>query len=158
MMLHFSMTMLIAAIFAVGPITHASPPQITPGTRLVCPAELGSTCFVFGGSYRPDYERAKDTLMVQDTESHEWNFRSGCDHNILTYIQPGEMCYGRWVKSPSMPSNAAEKLNAEVRRTDVIKEQRGKEETLDAFIRCYEQSLQRRAEASRPPVEIDYDL
>ena len=67
MMLHFSMTMLIAAIFAVGPITHASPPQITPGTRLVCPAELGSTCFVFGGSYRPDYERAKDTLMVQDT-------------------------------------------------------------------------------------------
>ena len=159
-----SILFIITAIFAVGPITHASPPQNTPGTRLVCPAELGNTCFVFGGSYRPDYDRAKTKIEAQDAESYEWNFKKGCDHRILLYIQPGEMCYGIWEKAPPMPGTTAEALNERVRQVDYkicrnrVSSTLLTTEALDIFVDCLEMMQRLRADAMRPRVVIDYSL
>lgn len=159
----FSMAMITAAIFAVGPITHAAPPQITPGTRLVCPVELGNTCFVFGGSYLPDYDRAKTQIEAQDRESYDWNFRKGCDHKILPYIQPGEKCYGRWVKAQPMPGPTAQTLNESVQQADYQICRRSvtskdASSAIDQFVTCLEEMKHLRAVASRPPYVIDYDL
>ena len=147
-----------AAIFTVGPITHASPPQITPGTRLVCPAELGNTCFVFGGTYLPDYDRAKTEIEAQDKESYEWNFSKGCDHKILPYIHPGELCYGLWVKAQPMPGLTADTLNESIRQVDYKICRHGVTRqdaagAIDQFVSCLEEMQHLRAEAKqRPPV------